>query len=624
VLIAEDHRDSAPEPRALLVAVGYEVVGEAPDRERAVSVAMDLSPRMTRRRWGLLALAVAGAVWILGAEWVSIHHGVPENHFIDALTGLAFLTCGIIALDRRPGNAIGTLMIVFAFVTYFGNWGNIDVPVLPLLGASVGQWGATPILAQIALSYPSGRLRTTVDRVVIGLVYAWAVGICVVILLVWDPRSEGCPRCGWEPTPFPSSHVYEAATSFAQQGGALLALLFILVVWLRFRRSTPVQRRDLGPLWVAVCIIALVYLMSAFAEPSPLADPFAYLLWELQGVLQISLPIVFIWGLLSVRLARSAVGDLVVELERPLPPGDLQAALARSLGDPSLRLLYALEDRERWVNAGGHQQSLLPPGSGSQRRAVTLAERDGRPLAALLHDPALDESLVRAAAAAAGIAIENSRLHAEILAQLEEVRASRQRIVEAGDRERRRVERNLHDGAQQRLATLALSLAMLRDRDGADPAIADALAQAAAELQKAISELRELARGIHPAILSEEGLPAAVESLADRSPLPVRIAADFDARLPEAVEGAAYFVVSEALANVAKYAGASAVRVRLSRCNGTLRVEVLDDGVGGADPGRGTGLRGLEDRVAALRGSFAVENPAGGGTRVFAEIPCDA
>jgi signal transduction histidine kinase len=579
---------------------------------------------MTRRRWWLLALGVAGVGWILGAEWVSIHHGIPENHFIDAMTGLAFLTCGIVALDRRAGNAIGSLMIAFAFVSYFGNWGNIDVPVLPLLGASVGQWGATPILAHIALSYPSGRLRTTIDRVVIGLVYAWAVGICVVILLVYDPRSEGCPACAREPTPFPSRHVYDAATSFAQHGGALLALLFVLVVWLRFHRATPVQRRDLAPLWVAVCIIALVYLMSAFASPFPLADPFAYLLWELQGILQISLPIVFVWGLLSARLARSAVSDLVVELERPLPPGELQAALARTLGDPSLELLYALEGQERWVNASGQQQSLPPPGNGSQQRAVTLAERDGRPLAALVHDPALDESLVRAAAAAAGIAIENARLHAEILAQLEEVRASRQRIVEAGDRERRRVERNLHDGAQQRLATLALSLAMLRDRDGADPTTASALAQAAAELKQAISELRELARGIHPAILTEEGLPAAVESLADRSSLPVRVAADFESRLPEPVETAAYFVVSESLANVVKYASASAARVKLSRCNGTLRVEVLDDGIGGADPGRGSGLRGLEDRVSALRGSFAVETPAGGGTRVFAEIPCDA
>jgi signal transduction histidine kinase len=204
------------------------------------------------------------------------------------------------------------------------------------------------------------------------------------------------------------------------------------------------------------------------------------------------------------------------------------------------------------------------------------------------------------------------------------VRASRQRIVEAGDRERRRVERNLHDGAQQRLATLALSLAMLRDSDDTDPATAMLIAQALAELKQAIAELRELARGIHPAILTEEGLPAAVESLADRSPLPVRVAADFNARLPEPAEIAAYFVVSESLANIAKYARASRARVELSRSNGILRVEVRDDGVGGADTARGSGLRGLADRISAMRGSFRVENPPGGGTRVLAEIPCDA
>jgi signal transduction histidine kinase len=253
-----------------------------------------------------------------------------------------------------------------------------------------------------------------------------------------------------------------------------------------------------------------------------------------------------------------------------------------------------------------------------------VVERDGRPLAALIHDPALDQGLVRAAAAAAGMAIENEWLHAELRAQLAEVQASRQRIVAAEDRERRRVERNLHDGAQQRLATLALSLAMLRDRDGADPAAAAALEQASAELKQAIDELRELARGIHPAILTEEGLPAAVESLADRSALPVRVVANFDGRLPEPVETAAYFVVAESLANVAKYACASAAQVEISRLNGSLHVAVLDDGVGGADPSLGSGLRGLEDRVSAVRGRFRVETAPGGGTRILAEIPCDA
>jgi signal transduction histidine kinase len=252
-----------------------------------------------------------------------------------------------------------------------------------------------------------------------------------------------------------------------------------------------------------------------------------------------------------------------------------------------------------------------------------VVERQGEPLAALIHDPALDEGLVRAAAAAAGMAIVNERLQAEVRAQLEEVRASRQRIVEAGDAERRRVERNLHDGAQQRMVTLAISLAMLRDRAGIDPATAASLDQAAAELKQAIAELRELARGIHPAILTEEGLPAAVEALADRSSVQVRVVAGFDERLPGPIEAIAYFVVSESLANVTKYARASAAQVELSRRNGHLRVEVVDDGVGGAGASRGSGLRGLEDRVSAVRGSFRVQDAPGGGTCVLAEIPCD-
>jgi len=578
---------------------------------------------MTCRRGGLLALAVAGAAWILGAEWVSIHHGIPENHLIDALGGLAFLAGGIIALDRRPGNAIGPLMVAVALVPYLGNYGNLNVPLLPVLGVISGYWGG-PLLAHIALGYPSGQLRTRFDRIVIGVIYASAVAVSLVILLVFDPRSGGCPGCAWEPAAVPSRDALLAAETADQRAGAALVVLFLAAVWLRWRRATPAERRELTPLWVATGLIALVYLLGAFASPDELADPFAYLIWELQNLLEISLPAVFVWGMLSTRLARSAVGDLMVALERPLPPGELQISLARSLGDPSLGLLYALGGEDRWVDASGRPGTLPQPRAGRQARTVTVVERDGRPLAALIHDPALNQELVRAAAVAAGMAIENEWLHAELRAQLAEVRASRQRIVEAGDRERRRVERNLHDGAQQRLATLALSLAMLRDRDGAGPASAAALEQASAELKQAIDELRELARGIHPAILTEEGLPAAVESLADRSSLPVRVLANFDGRLPEPVETAAYFVVAESLANVAKYACASAAQVEIFRHNGNLRVAVLDNGVGGADPGLGSGLRGLADRVSAVRGRFRVDTPPDGGTQVVAEIPCDA
>jgi len=580
---------------------------------------------MTRRRWALVLLGVAVAGWIIGGEWVSIHRDVPEDHLLDALLGLSFLGAGVAALDRRPGNAIGPLMIAVVVVGFFGNWGNLPVPLLPTLGLVSGALG-TALLAHIALAYPGGRLRTAFERVVLSAFYATALGTSVVFALTWAPRSFGCPHgwCPWTPSLFPNQTASDMASWISDHAGIVLGPLFLAAIGLRWRRASRAERRSLTPLWVAVSMLAVVYVIGAFASRDPLSDPFAHLLWELGVVLQIGIPIVFAWGLLSSRLARSAVGDLVVELERPLPPGGLRSALSRTLGDPSLQVAYAIQGESRWVSAEGLPVSLPAQNAGSGPRRATVVEMDGEPVAALIHDPALDAGLVRAAGAAAGLAIANERLRAEVRAQLEEVRASRQRIVEAGDRERRRVERNLHDGAQQRLITLSLALGMLRDQPAADLAMRAALADACAELKQATAELREMARGIHPAILTEEGLPPAVESLAYRSTVPVRVKSDLSTRLPEPVEATAYFVISESLANVAKYAHASGVHVTITTRDGFLRLEVSDDGIGGADPGIGSGLLGLEDRVSAVGGTLRVASPRGGGTRVLAEIPVDA
>jgi signal transduction histidine kinase len=253
---------------------------------------------------------------------------------------------------------------------------------------------------------------------------------------------------------------------------------------------------------------------------------------------------------------------------------------------------------------------------------VTEIERDGVRLAAIVHDPALDDSqdLVRGAGAAVALALENERLDAELRARVEELRASRERLVRAGLDERRRIERDLHDGAQQRLVSLRLALGLARKAE--DPEAAARLVDGAiSELDSALSELRTLARGIHPGVLTDHGLEPALEALADRAPLPVRVEAD-SGRLPAAVESAAYFTVAEALTNVAKYAHASRASVKLSLRNGHALVEVRDDGVGGADPHAGTGLSGLSDRLAALGGRLELESPAGEGTLVRAEIPC--
>jgi len=247
------------------------------------------------------------------------------------------------------------------------------------------------------------------------------------------------------------------------------------------------------------------------------------------------------------------------------------------------------------------------------------------PLATIVHDAALldDPGLVASVAGALRLAVENDRLHAEVATQLDEVRASRARVVAAGDAERKRLERDLHDGAQQRLVSLTLALRLARTKLGADgdPDVALSLDQASGEAKAALAELRELARGIHPQILTEAGLEAALQALADRSPLDVSLESGTSERFSAAVEGAAYFVVSEALANVAKYAHASHALVRTGWRDDGLTIEIADDGVGGADPARGSGLRGLADRLAAVDGTLEITSPTGGGTRLLARIP---
>ena len=302
--------------------------------------------------------------------------------------------------------------------------------------------------------------------------------------------------------------------------------------------------------------------------------------------------------------------------------GQLRDALAEALGDPSLEVLYWIPEDGRFVDPNGQARELPAPGSA---RAFTQVERDGRPVAAILHDPLLLDSRdghVDAIGAAASLALENERLDAELRCKLEELRDSRERMLRIGLEERRRLERDLHDGAQQRLVSMALELRLARARLQDDPAAAATLlAGATEELDAALGELRELARGIHPAVLSDRGLDTALETLAHRAPLPVDVDRLPGERLPEAVELAAYFVVAEALTNVAKYAHASRASVSVERSNGRLVVAVRDDGVGGADPESGTGLRGLADRIAVLEGRLDVDSPRGRGTTVTARIP---
>ncbi|MCA1693477.1 MAG: histidine kinase, partial [Actinobacteria bacterium] len=261
--------------------------------------------------------------------------------------------------------------------------------------------------------------------------------------------------------------------------------------------------------------------------------------------------------------------------------------------------------------------------SGVGGRAFTPIDRGGKPVAALIHDPALlgDPQRLQAATEAASLAIDNERLKAQLHAQLAEVHASRARIVDAGDRELRRVERNLHDGAQQRLVGLALMLRLASREAAGDQLMSELIADATRELDDALTELRKLARGIHPAIVDDAGLDGALETLAERPGIPVELNVDVPERLPQAVEVGAYYLVAEALTNVNKHANATQATVRATVADGALHVAVSDDGRGGAGAAPGSGLEGLADRVTALGGQLSIDSKPGGGTIVSADIP---
>jgi signal transduction histidine kinase len=308
-------------------------------------------------------------------------------------------------------------------------------------------------------------------------------------------------------------------------------------------------------------------------------------------------------------------------LASSLPAGaPVRETLAQSLGDRSLSIAYWLPDREMFVDERGHLVPLPQPGSD---RAWTSVDYEGRRVAAIIHDASLEASpeLVQAAAAAASLALDNERLKADLRARVEELRASRVRLVEASNAARRRLERDLHDGAQQQLVAMAVELRILRNRLGENPEAAELVDRIDTKLAAALEELRELARGIHPGILTDRGLAPALESLASRAPLPVGCDIDLPWRPPAAVEAVAYFVMAEALTNVLKYAQAGQASLRARYEGANLVVEMQDDGIGGADESRGTGLQGLRDRVGALEGTLSVRSPANEGTRVRAEIP---
>jgi signal transduction histidine kinase len=401
----------------------------------------------------------------------------------------------------------------------------------------------------------------------------------------------------------------------------VLTVAIVVLMAQHWRRGSLVQRRALAPVLSVGAFTAAAMAGSVGALSVGLDGLGRGLQWPFQvGVVLV--PLAFLGGMLRTRLARAVgVSRLVDQLAALPSPDHLRAALAEALGDRTLAVVYWLPSAGTYVDSAG-EPVVLPDANAN--RAATLVEVAGEPVAALVHDAGLDQeaSLVRAAGRAAALWLERDRLEVEGRARIRDLRESRARLVEAGDAERRRIERDLHDGAQHRLAALLLHVQLERRTLVLGGQAEHVLDDIERELGDALTDLRALAAGILPPVLSDYGLAVALDELTGRFPFAVTVERLPIERLPTAIEVAAYFVIAEALANVAKHAQATCASVSVSRDDGRVVVEAQDDGVGGASVTRGTGIRGLADRVGALDGTLVCHSPPGRGTLLRAEIPC--
>jgi signal transduction histidine kinase len=573
---------------------------------------------MTARR----TLAIAAAALLCGVGDVLLVLG--SEHFTDPevwavfgpVAGWSFVGTGLYAWRRRAESRFGRLMVLAGFAWFLGPLYASDDPFLFTFGIVLsGLWG--PVFGHLLLSFPTGRLPTRARRRVVIASYVLIPLTPVPALLVSPAREVigdcrgGCPENVLLIADDPG--LRDAALALGSLVTLGLCVVAVAMLARQWRVAGAPERRSLAPLFAAGGL--MLALVAAYAMTQVDA-----LLWAAFAAFAAT-PFAFLAGLARADLSGSrGVRVLMARLGDAPGRADLRESLAQALGDPDLELAFWMPELTRYVDAGGAPVEL--PAADDPHRTTTEIRHHGARSAAIVHDRAQDRETVRAAGAAMALLLDNQRLEAELRARLAELDASRVRIVQAGDAERRRLERDLHDGAQSRLVALALTLRLARMRVGGETDTAVLLDTCIDELRLSLDELRDLARGIHPAVLTDRGLDPAVRALAARAPLPVDIVGGPTGRLPAAVETAAYFVVSEALTNVSKYARARHATVRVERVDGRLLVDVSDDGVGGASAEHGSGLRGLSDRVAALSGTLELSSPPGRGTRLRAELPC--
>jgi signal transduction histidine kinase len=561
---------------------------------------------------------------------LAIDVGVMVRFGIDSVTQyageislvVAWTLGGFLATRLRPGNRMGTLMIRAGFILALNlsagdhlanrSWPLIAMVTVASMATPV-QWA---VGIQTALAFPSGELRDRTRQRLVRAAYVWSLFGPVAFTL--GHLDRGCASCA---SRFGFGLLPPAVNQVAIRIDPLVFVgLVVAAFWVYGRHfvAAGARRRRVLAYPTVGLLLTVGFAVALLIQDStdPVRQPFVpVIILGLEFSSAAALPLGFLLGLLRDRLNQARVSDLIARLATT-PIDELSSAVAHVLGDPDARLVFAAGDGH--VDARGQ-----PAPAGPSSRLMALGEA-AAPVAYLLHDHSLDSQpeLLAGAGAAVTLALDNAKLRAELLAQLADVRASRERLVEAGDNERRRLERNLHDGAQQRLISLGLSLRLIRQRiPDADSATLALFEETESQTREAIRELRDLARGIHPAVLTEQGLAGALEQLANRCPVRVELSVDPLPALPPAIAVTAFYIASEALANVAKHAAASRAVLGVTTGRDTITLSIADDGTGNARAEPGSGLAGLLDRVAAVGGVFALDSPSGGGTRITVELP---
>lgn len=569
-------------------------------------------PRLAARNIDAALVAVGALSAVLVAVIAVVIAATPgidaAELWATVLVAAVFIGAGLVAWSRRPHNRCGLLMIGSGLAFAVAGLQGVSIPALDTIGL-LAETVPLAMTLHVLMAYPSGRLASRSSLIVV------VTGYVVAVL----------PQLPLRITPSPVVHT--AATLLQGAAGLILLVVAAVLLQRRARAATPAIRRAIGPLrWYGPLALA-VTVAAAVAGDVVTDDPWPAVAAWVQLAALAGLPLAFLAGLTTGSFGRAGeVRELLAGLDRaPVDVGELERLLGDALGDQSLRVLYPRGTGH--IESGG-SPAPAPGGPGRGLAAVSIGDDA---VGLLEYDATLvaDDALVAEIAHIAALAFERFRMTAELRARAAELqegavalRRAQRRIVRAADDERRRIARDLHDGAQQRIVALGLGAQQIARRPGDPAAVTRKALELTAGLESLLDELRALVHGVMPPALVHRGLEAATRLLAAGLPIPVSVTAHgLDRRLPDEVESTAYFVISESLANTAKHSRADRSDVTISLTGDVLGIEVRDDGAGGAD-GRGSGLLGLADRVGALGGSFTVGDDPRGGTLIRAEVPC--